>query len=380
MQSRFIALPVGQGDGFFYQNDDGSVLIDGGKSVRAITSQLQTATSCSALDVLVCTHNDADHANGVLGVLESGIPCREVWLPGRWTERLEDMLEKPHDFSHELYKNWRESRARYAEVRTLDELGDILSLEDRREDSEPRERNFDQSGDAFLRPLEKAANYDGPFLFEEYIFEFGPYPWIPYGPRGGKLLFDAVEAASRIRSIALAAFHAGASIRWFEFGAATGSPTNSILSPLNCREILRTRRVPPGALEFLALSKANRESLVFAVPSTYGVPGVVFSADSDFAFSFNLPVGDYLVTAPHHGSESNANAYNRLGSVLERSKLVRSDGRSRSRPGSSFLSMPCDRRFCTLCRGADSPKQTLEFHGTSSGWAPAANVRACKCR
>jgi hypothetical protein len=211
----------------------------------------------------------------------------------------------------------------------LDELGDRLSLEDQREISEPSQRNSDQDGDALLKSLEKATDHDGPLLCEEYIFEFGPYPWIPYGPRGGKLLFDALEAASRIRAIALAAFHAGATIKWFEFGGTGGSAAHTLLSPLNCREILRTRRVPPGALEFLALSKANRESLVFAVRSTDEHPGVVFSADSDFGFSFTLPDGEYLVTAPHHGSEANANAYTQLGSILERGKLVRSDGRSR---------------------------------------------------
>jgi hypothetical protein len=380
MQSRFIALPVGQGDGFFYQTNSSSVLIDGGRSIRAITAQLQAATSCSSLDVLVCTHNDADHANGVLGVLESGIQCREVWLPARWTERLEDLLEKPNDFSHELYKNWRESRDKHSEAGSLDELGDKLSLEDRRDRSETREQNTAQSSDPFFGSLEKATGYGCAFSLEEDVLEFGPYPWIPSGSRGAKLLFDALEAASRIRAIALAAFHAGATIKWFEFGDTNGSPTNSVLSPLNCREILRTRRVPRNALEFLALSKANRESLVFAVHSTDDLPGVVFSADSDFGFSLNLPVGDYLVTAPHHGSESNANAYTQLGSVLKRSVIVRSDGCSRSRPGSSFLSMPTNRRFCTLCRGSGTPKQTLEFYGTSSGWTPAANVRACRCQ
>ncbi|MEX1028009.1 MAG: hypothetical protein WD049_08390 [Candidatus Paceibacterota bacterium] len=379
MQSRFIALPVGQGDGFFYQNDAGSVLIDGGKSMRAIASQLHGATSCSELDVLVCTHNDADHANGVLGILESEIQCREVWLPGRWTERLEDLLENPHDFSCELYHDWRETRDEYADAGTLDELGDRLSLEDRREDSETREWNTDWNNDAFLNALENATESNGPFFYEAYFYEFGPYPWSPYGPRGVKLLVDAVEAASRIRAIALAAFHAGAMIKWFEFGETSASPAHTLLSPLNCREILRTRRMPPGALRFLALSKANRESLVFTVQPTDELPGVVLSADSDFGFSFNLPDGDYLVTAPHHGSESNANAYSQLASVLERGKLVRSDGRYRSRPGISYLSLPPDRRYCTLCRGADSPKQTLEFHGTSAGWSPAANVRACKC-
>lgn len=379
MPSRFIALPVGLGDAFFYQSDAGSVLIDGGKSTQNIKSLFQKATGCSKLDVLVCTHNDADHANGVLGILKLGIHCREVWLPGRWTERLKDLLQNPYDFSHELYRDWSESRDKYAEARTLDELGDRLSLEDVREASETRERTPDRDDDAFLMSLKNATEYDGPFWFEQYSSEFGPYPRIPCGRPGAKLLVDSLEAASRIRAIALAAFHAGATIKWFEFGGTSASPEHSLVSPLNCGEILRTRRVPPGAFEFLALTKANRESLVFAVRSTDELPGVVFSADSDFKFSFNLPGGDYLVTAPHHGSESNANAYTQLGSVLKRGKLVRSDGRSRSRPGSSFLSLPCDRRFCTLCRGAASPKQTLEFHGTSSGWAPAANVRACAC-
>jgi len=312
--------------------------------------------------------------------LESGIQVREVWLPGRWTERLENLLENPHEFSYEQYRDWHKSRDKYSEAETLDELGDRLSLEDRRDDSETRERNPDEVGEAFLKSLEIATKYGGSSLIEEYIFEFGTYPWIPNGPRKEKLLVDAVEAASRIRAIALAAFHAGATIKWFEFGGTSASPAHSLLSPLNCREILRTRRVRPGALDFLALSTANRESLVFAVRPTDELPGVVFSADSDFGFSLKLPDGDYLVTAPHHGSESNANAYKKLGSVVERGKLVRSDGRSRSRPGSSFLSVPRDRRFCTLCRGADAPKQTLEFHGTSSRWVPAANVRACGCR
>jgi beta-lactamase superfamily II metal-dependent hydrolase len=45
------------------------------------------------VDIVVCTHNDADHANGILGFLEAGLRCKEVWLPGRWLSTLPDVLK-----------------------------------------------------------------------------------------------------------------------------------------------------------------------------------------------------------------------------------------------------------------------------------------------
>jgi len=156
---------------------------------------------------------------------------------------------------------------------------------------------------------------------------------------------------------------------------------HSKIRPLNCCEIIRTRRMPARALRFLALTKANKESLVFAVPPTSESPGVVFSADSDFAFEFRLETEyEYIVTAPHHGSESNAAAYQRLDSILGNAIVVRSDGRCRSRPGKSFLSLPSDQRFCTLCRGNSRPKQSLEFQANTRSWLPEPTVQACMCR
>ena len=52
----------------------------------------QTATGADGASVVVCTHNDADHANGILGFLEAGLRCGEVWLPGRWLEALPSVL------------------------------------------------------------------------------------------------------------------------------------------------------------------------------------------------------------------------------------------------------------------------------------------------
>jgi len=165
MTSRFVAIPVGQGDGFFYEDDDTSILVDGGRSVRAIATQFQTALSRTKVDIVICTHNDADHANGVLGLLASGIQCQEVWLPGRWTERLNDLLSNPYEFSHELYEDWREARGAIDEVKTLDEYGDIIVMEDRRGNDERRNDESEKTDETLLDALENAS-----------LFEFSPWP------------------------------------------------------------------------------------------------------------------------------------------------------------------------------------------------------------
>jgi beta-lactamase superfamily II metal-dependent hydrolase len=79
MNVRFIAIGVAQGDAFFLECPEVfTVLIDGGRSVGGFASQFQRVTERDRVDVLVCTHNDADHANGIIGFLQSGLGCTEV--------------------------------------------------------------------------------------------------------------------------------------------------------------------------------------------------------------------------------------------------------------------------------------------------------------
>ena len=77
----FIALPVGQGDAFYLKHNDFSVLIDGGKSVQKLPELFKENTKTNEVGVLVCTHNDADHANGILGFLDS-LPLANVTTVG----------------------------------------------------------------------------------------------------------------------------------------------------------------------------------------------------------------------------------------------------------------------------------------------------------
>jgi len=87
-----------------------------------------------------------------------------------------------------------------------------------------------------------------------------------------------------------------------------------------------------------------------------------------------------IVTAPHHGSESNAYAYKRFWRETS-GKIstiwVRSDGRFKRRPGPSYLSMP--QRYCTLCRNSGYPKQHVQFIGSGGKWQPVPGTRKCTC-
>jgi competence protein ComEC len=66
-------LDVGQGDAIFIQTPSGKqILIDGGPSETALLSQLgrQMPFWDRTLDVILLTHPDSDHVNGLVGVLE----------------------------------------------------------------------------------------------------------------------------------------------------------------------------------------------------------------------------------------------------------------------------------------------------------------------
>ncbi len=93
MKAQFIAIPVAQGDAFYLKRNDFSVLVDGGRSCSAFPMLFRQTTKANGVDILVCTHNDADHANGILGFLKAGLKCNELWLPGRWLTALPGTLK-----------------------------------------------------------------------------------------------------------------------------------------------------------------------------------------------------------------------------------------------------------------------------------------------
>src|SRR5690606_34673181 len=124
--------------------------------------------------------------------------------------------------------------------------------------------------------------------------------------------------------------------------------------PVNSRRIAPMAPTGRGLLEVLALTVANRESLGTWSPPPPDAPGVLFCADCDRRGVKSLQsIPEAIVTAPHHGSDANANAYALVqqwaGPSARRLTWVRSDCRSRSRPGPSYLHV-AGRRLCTICR------------------------------
>lgn len=376
---QFVAINVGQGDAFFLQRQNRRILVDGGRSVEGFANHFVRTTNCSEVDVLVCTHNDADHANGVIGYLRDNLGVREVWLPGNWTPALEQILSDPFGYPDTLLREIREESADLGvdgEGDLLEQLGPLPPPEN---DLAPADEG---AAERILAALERAQDetWNSPLAPWAVVWEAAALR-----SRRLRVFVEALSAARRIRDIALLAFRRGATLRWFEFGLqAPGGGDELLLFPLNARELILRRR-PMWLLLALRLSVANQRSLVFYSPPSSG-GAVLFSADSDLVTTRCPPIEDLLVTAPHHGSETNRNAYATLTPLAEqgtRLTLVRSDGRYRKRPGASYLGLPAT-RFCTICwtsanRSSCFPRQAVRVSGSGGSWHSAAGTASCRC-
>lgn len=390
----FIALPVGQGDAFYLKHDNFSVLIDGGKSRKRLSSLFRKHTNTNGVNVLVCTHNDADHANGVLGFLESDLNCDEVWLPGRWLSVLPDLL-KPFEEIHNtlindmgsinkevnIGQNEIEQYVDFGEY--ADEISSELS-EDSIDSAESIPKNGwpEQYRDNHLK---SAKSWDS---FYDYL-NFIKLRCISLEEPEYYFFWSAIEAAIRIRKIADSAIHSGIPVRWFQYDTKKPSKSHPILKSINARQIsnITPRNKKFSLMQHLALTVSNKESLVFWSPQTDSCPGILFTADSDLK-NTKLPKGhefrSAIVTAPHHGSEANAHAYTEVKNAAGNNYYpsitwIRSDGKYKQRPGKSYLSLSNTNRFCTLCRNQNAPKQRVFLSSSKSGWNPLNGTTLCSC-
>lgn len=390
--SRLIAIPVGQGDAFYLERAGWSVLVDGGRSQAGFASAFQTATRANGANVVVCTHNDADHATGILGFLERGFSCGEVWLPGRWLGALPSILRPFVEVFVDVAANVAdtiESPRRREGVSPIEAYAE--DLRENSNDQSPHEEEplIGENGwpDPYIEMLEQAEPWELTPWVRFWPLEdrpFFPYPhYYRLDPPKVQLLWSAVDAASRIRAIAIETFHRGIPVRWLEFDAANPSGGVANLQLVNARQVARVRpRVGP-LLALLALTVSNKQSLVLWAPPMNHDPGVLFTADSDLS-GIRLPnqLTGAVATAPHHGSEANANAYAVVNAAAgcHSSSLtwVRSDGSYRSRPGPTYLQL-ASRRFCTLCRNPSSSKQAVHLFAQGGSWAPQG-TNTCQCR
>ena len=363
---RFVAINVGSGDAFFLQRHGFSALVDGGLA-KGFPAQFVRATQRSRVDVRVCTHNDQDHANGVLEFLDAGYGVGECWLPATWMEALRRILP---GYDEETF------------------FGLLLEPEggDRPLPEQVERRGESIDAGAIDAMLDHEAQQD-PALDDGLLRVRNGVTVLHRGlgviqPR----TTDMFAEATRIRRIALAAARRQIPIKWLD---PSTPPTNALIPPLavvNAKQVNAIRGTGLSLRDLMRLTQVNRDSLVLYSPNDDIAPSVLFSADSGFAFLVSLPASPgMIVTAPHHGAadKDNLAAYDRLKrectGLSETWTWVRSDRGTpvgHSRPCDRYLDQP--KRFCTRCRGAGSVGQDVVLVGGAHSWSSMGS-HLCHC-
>lgn len=432
MHDQVFALPI-SGESFLLSRRRHTVLVDGGwkkdKVADVLAAQFPTMT---ALDVVVCTHGDGDHAGGLPDLLNRWAgQIGQLWLPGRWVDVVPDLLKDPKDFVDGLIRELnaviREKlpdpfgETAIEQPQTLvsrDPAGDRKLAGERPRDQEsvdpsptPEAPWSDADWDDDDVDLGASEPMDEPDWFAAFrhsgaiatakaasaAFESGRSR-IRYRETKGRIgivsalawlrLIDTVEA---IRGIAAAAIARRLRIRWFDFDAFTDTrrPSGGVpgfLVPINARE----QAPPPFEGNFLArLTRINRESLVFFAPPRWHRLGVLFCGDSPlgdgrkFGQSFlqhSTPPGLPIVaTAPHHGAETNSAAYAHMSNWADVMVLLRAGG-DRKQPGATFKALGWPYKVCATCPQSNRSPRLAGVAGPGRHrWFPLAIVMGISC-
>lgn len=361
MSSTFIALPLTNGDAFLLRTKDKSgkswnILVDSGKKYGKNTRELalilsQVSPKVEHVDIAICTHQDADHANGFWYFAEDwydmGRTIGEYWLPGRWANAMPAILTDPSEFSARLMDGAEEASLQSMQGDFLErstsfrDSSDILMPEEKlqlfalhnevfsEEKSNVRvnsneEENGSELGlarsfglseeelsrfkedieetDDTLDPLAVTldiSNYQLPRL--AYYFERVEKraEFFQVEAESRKFFAEAMDTAKAIRKISISAINHNIRVRWFDFGKFKSSEMPSggnpgLLEPLCSVEV---EPVPHSMQKMsnialfvsLRLSRQNVESLVFYRPEDQDSPGVLFLGDSRLAYGVNRP-------------------------------------------------------------------------------------------
>ncbi len=375
---RFIALNVGMGDAFYLERDGFSCLVDGGRRknfvdrFRKVTKRQQVE-----VEVVVCTHNDSDHANGLIDFFKNGGKAKECWLPATWMQPLQMMLKDPDlAFKQLCFTDYSEQ---------------IPETEDRRDDKEISAEWLNME----LKKRADSQHFDEFYPFLPIVVVFiseRSGEDVPIEAEGIPLIETATIRADNILCLATAATRRGAEIRWFDpyKKPQPSEEAHPYLHLVNASEVYVVQTSPYSLLGLVYLTTVNRLCLVLHSPAGVG-PDVLFSADSGFGSLRHPPVfrppvrKNMLVTAPHHGSKDSENeeAYRRLKAIdasnFQTLTWVRSGLYQNGKfPGPMYLKQKRRRRFCTNCRCGSKGGQDVIMIGNGC-WKPEKGVSPCRC-
>ncbi len=363
MTSTFTALPLESGEAFLLQTEAFGrkfvILVDSGKKYAGKKHPLHKvlkkhAPNVDRIDIAICTHQDADHANGFRNFADewyaAGNTIGEYWLPGRWANVAKPIALNDENFAKDILEGAQEAIFGGPNNKSIDDsFGDRLirsdskvSEDDFRDHAKKyelsnglkkagadlvEEENSLSSRNEILREKQLAKSLGmtmGDLLerraeMEESdpISTSSAYPILSMNsryfyfrkdrPYEAKVLNEynlAIDTAVSIRRILDSALKHTIPIRWFDFGLfENGSDPSGgipeVLEPVNSVEVQAPlERVSNVAKYFsLRLSRQNVESLVFYRPETNSEPGVLFLGDSRLAFGISKPKGDFSMPA-----------------------------------------------------------------------------------
>lgn len=398
MSTRFTALTINEGDAFLLQDNGWNCLFDSGYDSKVV--DLLKFKGIKKLDLAICSHNDIDHANGFIALLESGFQIDEIWLPGLWASVLQfvkDNCESRGEIEIEKeYYNGELDSLFSEESISCESFNQELSYRDGMKDSERYKslheklthelaNNKDSLADSFADFLasDLQHQFNGDFKkewLEDYLHDqlwdycclyktdgetcslADEITSLPHVHSTYKVYlkkmhldssFDIIPSdlnisLNRIMMIAGLARKQGCIIRWFE---PTSTCSENVIShgfmALNASEIFKIKKLKGFQAYYFALTftRENKYSLVFEY-SKNNVPIIRFSADSRITCQSQYPYPEnIIVTAPHHGSAANAVVYKKLqGDDII---WVRSDKRSYKRPCSEFKKL--NNKYCLSC-------------------------------
>lgn len=362
---KFTALPVNVGDAFLLQTKDKKILVDGGQNQTDIIKLLNKENLNNHIDLLVCSHYDADHINGILGVIKSKkYTFNEIWLPEIFGSLGYSLSKKIDEIFHSSRIN--SFNLDYDES-LMENINEPLMKDNDFEKMMIKEDTQNLFEDIDNEVLDMFIN-NYPRHHRRYYYELER-----------NMNFKMFSSLLKITMLINHSLNSGAYIRWFKYAGEQKInfsygynliPENAILSDITIYD----EKLFFKMLKLTTLSDINKYSLVFKYEEDCISPNILFCADSDLNFySKKVYLNDNsIITAPHHGSSSNDIAYSKING--KNLIFVRSDRSQLKRPGKGYLSQSI--RYCTICRNFTS-KQKVEFLLSSNSFNTKSKTCTC---
>ncbi|WP_333820282.1 MBL fold metallo-hydrolase [Ohtaekwangia sp.] len=338
------ALLVGSGDSYLIEKNSQRYLIDAGGSQEIIKSLVK-----GHIDLAICTHNDSDHSNGFIGLLKSPThDIKEIWLPGVWASVIKFIKEG----------SYFTAKPREISIEEITKEAEILQL------LEDDDEDIDNFTDELVELESISSAKHLPYRLDLYHPTYEP-------------VFRVIKYnIDRILEICRLAYERGTVIRWFFPSLNEGSIRRNF-KPINSNYGLKMKKVKGNDLlsfyKLAYLTSQNKHSLIFEYLNN-SKPIALFTADATID-NQRLYKDQIIVTAAHHGAESNKIIYKNIqGNLI----WVRSDRPSSKRPCQSFLDL--SDKYCLRCTKQKTGKKEEEivFEFKNQNWTKISGLK-CDC-